>query len=57
MKINPKYIVKNLKIYSYYTAVQSEKGVSFSAIKNVHFEKNKKMYFSVFLKQYLRCTA
>ena len=25
-----------------YTAVQSEKGVSFSAIKNFHFEKNKK---------------
>ena len=27
----------------YKSAVQSEKGVSFSAIKNFHFEKNKKM--------------
>ena len=40
-----------------YTAVLSEKGVSFKAIKNFHFEKNKKMYFGVFLKQYLRCIA
>ena len=30
----------------YYTfAVQSEKGVSFNAIKNFHFEKNKKIEF------------
>ena len=36
------------------TAVQSEKGVSFRAIKNFHFEKNKEMYFGVFLKPYLR---
>ena len=36
------------------SAVQSEKGVSFGAIKNFHFEKNKKMYFGVFLKHYLR---
>ena len=36
------------------TAVQSEKGLSFGAIKNFHFEKNKKMYFGVFLKHYLR---
>ena len=41
----------------YNTAVQSEKGVFFSAIKNFHFEKNKKMYFGVFLKHYLRCIA
>ena len=32
-------------------------GVSFSAIENFYFEKNKKMYFSVFLKHYLRCTV
>ena len=38
-------------------AVQSEKGVSFFAIKNFHFEKNKQMYFGVFLKHYLRCIA
>ena len=31
-----------------YTVVQSEKDVFFSAIKNAFFEKNKKMYFSVF---------
>ena len=37
----------------YISAVQSEKGVSFGAIKNFHFEKNKKMYFGVFLKHYL----
>ena len=39
------------------SAVQSEKGVSFSTIKNFHFEKNKKMCFDVFLKHYLRCIA
>ena len=39
------------------SAVQSEEGVSFRAIKNFHFEKNKKMYFGVFLKHYLRCIA
>ena len=33
------------------------KGVSFRAIKNFHFEKTKKMYFGVFLQQYLRCIA
>ena len=37
------------------SAVQSEKGVSFGAIKNFQFEKNKKMYFGVFLKHYLLC--
>ena len=37
------------------SAVQSEKGVSFRVIKNFHFEKNKKMYFGMFLKHYLRC--
>ena len=31
-----------------YTAVQSEKGIFFSAIKSFQFEKNKKMYFGVF---------
>ena len=40
-----------------YTAVQNEKGVSFSAIKNFHFEKNKKMNFAVFLHHYLCCIA
>ena len=40
-----------------YTAAQSKKGVSFRAINNFHFEKNKKMYFGVFLKHYLRCIA
>ena len=40
-----------------YTAVQSEKGVSFRAIKNFHFDKNKKLHFGVFLKHYLRCIA
>ena len=46
-----------LDLLSGYSAVQSEKGVSFRAIKNFHFEKNKKMYFGVFLKHYLRCIA
>ena len=40
-----------------YIAVQSEKGVSFRAIKNLLFEKKKKINFSVFLKHYLRCIA
>ena len=39
------------------TAVQSEKGVSFSAIKNFHFEKNKKTNFAVFLMHHLCCIA
>ena len=39
------------------TAVQSEKGVSFRAITNFHFEKNKKMFFCMFLKNYLHCIA
>ena len=33
------------------------KGVSFRAIKNFHFEKNKKMNFAVFLKHHLCCIA
>ena len=36
------------------SAVQSEKGVSFGAIKNLYFEKNEKMFFGVFLEHYLR---
>ena len=39
------------------TAVQSEKGVSFSAIKNFHFEKNKKINFAVFWKHHICCIA
>ena len=36
------------------TAVQSEKGVSFGAIKNYQSETNNKKYVGVFLKHYLR---
>ena len=49
--------LQRLSYQIHYTAVQSEKGVSFSAIKNFHFEKNKKLYFDEFLKHYLRCIA
>ena len=35
----------NLSQSPLYTAAQSEKGAFFSAIKNFHFEKNKKNVF------------
>ena len=44
-------------VYEHYTALQNDEGVSFSANKNFHFEKNKKMYFGVLLKHHLRCIA
>ena len=55
-------LLVHISIYSstikvYNSAVQSEKGVSFSAIKNFHFEKNKNMNFAVFLKHHLCCIA
>ena len=49
--------INDLIVKLRYTAVQSKKGVSFRAIKNFHFEKNKKLCFSVFLKHFLRCFA
>ena len=50
-------LTPNLEDLDHYTAVESEKGVSFRTIKNFHVEKNKKMFFGVFSKYYLRCIA
>ena len=56
-KFKVKRALKPASLRIKHSAVQSEKGVSFRAITNFHFEKNKNMNFAVFLKHHLCCIA